>query len=371
MPLMTRLYSPEAFAELGLFMVYVGALSAIGTLKLDQALLLPEKDEDASRLVMMSSTSLVFTVAVISVGLVVWSEWSGWEVCMIALASFSAGLALLFIQWANRMGFTRAIAWHKLSLGAGVSGAQIGSYGLEGGLLIGKVIGDYIALIPYSQVLLPLVKGIKDRFKWELFKKYARFPLLLMPVTAFAYVGNRFPLIVFNEYGLVSEGGEFEAVYRLSMAAATLVVSSLYLGFSEAMIQKIKQGESVSDFFNTHIRTMAFTILLPAIPVIGLTTWLLPDVLGEAWGQTGLFFLVLSPLFLAYIMVSPFVYVFLYQNKMSYMVGFEFLIHVLKLIGLFWGLSYSVLGGLIAFSVVGTAVYAVYGWYVYRSIRAL
>lgn len=369
MPILTRFYSPEAFAELGLFMVYVGVFSAMGTLKFDQAILLPKKSEEVGQLVLASISSLLGILLVAGLGLFWYSSWNTWEVIWLLLASFSAGLALLFIQWSNRLGKTKAIAAHKLTLGVGVSGAQWASVGFSSGLIIGKVVGDYLSLIPYFRALWPVRVRFNPSLAWEVCKRYLRFPLYLMPVTAFAYVANRFPLVVFYEYGYVDEGGEFEAVYRLSLAAATLLVSNLYLSFSEEMIQKEKRGESVLVFFKMHIRSLLLTIGLPAIPVIGFVSWFLPDVLGAEWEQTGLFFLVLSPFFLMYILVAPFVYVLLYRDKLKQTLLFELGIHGLKLAGLFLGLKYSIWGGLLGFSLAGVLGYTVYGGYVFREIR--
>jgi O-antigen/teichoic acid export membrane protein len=67
-PIITRLYKPEVFGVLGVFLAVTGIIQAVGSLTYAYAIVLPKKDEDAKAIVLLSfmiSGIISFLIALI------------------------------------------------------------------------------------------------------------------------------------------------------------------------------------------------------------------------------------------------------------------------------------------------------------------
>lgn len=72
---LTRLYSPEAFAHLEMFALVTGIVTVLGTGKFEQALMLPKSDGEARILYAAGQRAVVITAVVVAVLAVVSGSW--------------------------------------------------------------------------------------------------------------------------------------------------------------------------------------------------------------------------------------------------------------------------------------------------------
>ena len=76
-PILTRLYSPETFGLAASFISIVGLLSVVAGLRFEQAIPIPDSDEEARSLAQLSIALVAVTALVISVGVTVVQVSSG------------------------------------------------------------------------------------------------------------------------------------------------------------------------------------------------------------------------------------------------------------------------------------------------------
>jgi O-antigen/teichoic acid export membrane protein len=74
LPLLTRIYSPEDFALLAVYMALVSTISIISCLRYEIAIPLAGSDEDAANLLIASISSLVVVVALVVVTILLFSD---------------------------------------------------------------------------------------------------------------------------------------------------------------------------------------------------------------------------------------------------------------------------------------------------------
>jgi len=75
LPLITRLYGPEAFGVLGVFMSVAGILIPIAALTYPLAIVLPEEDRDAKALIILSILISFLLAVIVGVVLLQFKDW--------------------------------------------------------------------------------------------------------------------------------------------------------------------------------------------------------------------------------------------------------------------------------------------------------
>ena len=191
-PILTRLYSPEDFGVLSLYLSIVYLLASVSSLQYEQAVPLPEKDEDAFHLFVLAFiitffTSVIFSMSAIALPL---DRWLG-------IASFHADLWLLFFSllgigcihvyhaWAIRTGDYPIISKTKVSMNTGQMVSQITfgflkmhHMGLVIGEVIGRISGCFVSYRQFKKRGLPSVRVISMKGLVGALVRYRKFPLL-------------------------------------------------------------------------------------------------------------------------------------------------------------------------------------------------
>ena len=109
-PILTRLYSPSDFGVFAVYMAVTAVLSVIATGRYEQVVMLPQKDEDAANVVVLSLIVSTFFSLIFLVIVATWNssitallgnpEISGW-LYLIPLSVLSMGVYNKFTYWLN------------------------------------------------------------------------------------------------------------------------------------------------------------------------------------------------------------------------------------------------------------------------------
>lgn len=367
-PILAKLYTPEQYYELGLFILGISVFSQISTLRLEHAILIPKDDDEASALVsFIFKTLAIGSILVGSITfLLIDSLWA----LYLSIGILLIGSTQILVQYSNRLKKTASISVHKSLIGPGVASNQIVLKLLTNGLIIGKILGDLIASIPliFSNRLNKILSHKSISVK-TISKHYKNFPLINLPHSLFTILTNKAPLVVFGLLGLEQLSGNFEMVFRLGVAPIALFSSTFYLVFSERFSSKARNAEPITKLL---LRNMVFLLVLVGIPLIIFSFFspqLIPWILGEKWVATGQFFLYITPLLLATLLTSPFVYIFQYFNKQLLSLKLEILNASLKLIGLLVGLQISPEFGILFFALGAAIGYSIFMILTYKTCK--
>src|SRR5690606_11567310 len=118
-PVITRLYGPEAFGQLGIFMAILAVLMPIAALTYPIAIVLAKTDSEAKSIAKLSAILALIIAMVISVILLAAENWIVGILSLQAVAAFLllVPVAMLFsafqqilLQWLIRKGQFRAAA---------------------------------------------------------------------------------------------------------------------------------------------------------------------------------------------------------------------------------------------------------------------
>lgn len=158
-PILTRLYSPEDFGVFALYLSVLGILTVVACWRYELAIVLPEKDEDAANLLVLSicicfgMTALTWILAALFrnsiANLLGAPELAPW-LWFMPLSLVAAGLFTTFNYWSTRRKQFRRLAARTITQSTVTAAAQIGTGALNptasaGGLIGGAIVGQLTA----------------------------------------------------------------------------------------------------------------------------------------------------------------------------------------------------------------------------------
>ncbi len=156
-PVLTRIYNAEDFGLLAVFMSIVSVLSIIATGRYEMAIMLPENEEDAADLLVLSlaiaflfSLTILFFVHFFNEQIALASgveEIKNW-LYLVPLSVFLLGCFQAFNYWNNRQKLFAPIAKAKVirTSATSVSATAIWLAGLvkTGGMVWGQIVGEFL-----------------------------------------------------------------------------------------------------------------------------------------------------------------------------------------------------------------------------------
>lgn len=320
LPLLTRLYTPEDFSLLAVYMAALGMIAVVSCLRMNIAIPLPERDEDAMNLVALS----LATAAVVSLLLTAPMMLAPGAVARMLgqpgmvpyLWMIPAGVMLASVYaalqyWASRRKRFKQVAVTHMTRAVGGAGAQVGlglAHATPFGLIFGHMIYGGLGMIGLSRAMWRQDRALFGAVTFAAMRRnlsaYRRFPLYSVPEALFNTGGSQVPVLIVAAFAIDSEAGFLMLAMRvigLPMGLIGRSVSQVYL--AEAP-QKLREG-TLAPFTRAVMLTL-FKVGGPPLIMMGLVSPLaFPIVFGQEWGRAGVVVAWLTPWFMLQFVSSP------------------------------------------------------------------
>lgn len=336
LPVLSRLYLPDEFGVFGVFLAVVAVFAVSANMGYEMAVMLPEKQEEAHGLMILSlracaGISLLLLILLVSIP-ESWFQWAGQEAVLgwHLLIPFSVLLEGVIqavsvalnreqqYREMTRLRVARAVVNAMIAVGAGLAGA-----GVEG-LLIGFIIGQVVNAAGGWWMWNRRAKGLTFTGSLrELAGSYRDFPVFGM-ASAWLNVASK-QVIFFLMPGLFGEGatGQYSKAERVLNLAPGLMSLSIGRVYYEEASAAARQGSAALAIIT---RKTAIRLALLGLPVlVVLILWgpeLFAWVLGSQWRQAGEFARWLSPWLYLTMIASPLSYLIDIRRKLK-----EFLVY--------------------------------------------
>lgn len=302
MPLLTRLYTPEDFGVLALYMSLAGMISVIITARYEVAVMLPERDEDAASLVTLSvciasAISLVLLMVVSmfndDIQVLLNNKAIGPWLYLLPITVFVTGMWQALNYWNNRSKKFKRLAVSRVTQGGGMTLAQFVLGGLSaGGLVLGYLVGQVGGLMVFltrtwredRAVLsrVSLATMLENARRYSKFPKYSTFGALLDNAAV------QMPVLMLSKFYDTHIVGIFSLTFR----ALNLPMSLIATSFSQVLFQRfvVLQREN-PDRLAPFVLKLFFGLLGLMVPLVAFVWVVGPDlfalVFGETWRKAG------------------------------------------------------------------------------------
>ncbi|WP_139788980.1 lipopolysaccharide biosynthesis protein [Manganibacter manganicus] len=301
MPFVTRLYSPQDFALLAVYLGTVTMISAIACLRFDVAIPVAGDDSDAAHLLVLAlliaiGTALLGLIAVLLAaeriaGLLGQPALAPW-LWLVPLGVFLSGSYSALQFWATRARRFGSIAMTRITqAAAGVSTmlalgwAGVAPLGLMLGNLLNASAGGFRLGIDALREDRTALAGVSCRGLVKAFAAYRRFPLYSAPEALVNMAGAQVPILIIAAFS-PSEAGFLLLAQQVMAAPMKLLGSSISQVYVSRAPEEFRAGR-LADFTLSTMRKLVVLGMGPLILAGVLAPILFPIVFGAEWSRAG------------------------------------------------------------------------------------
>ena len=319
-PILTRLYSPEDFGVLALFVAISSIFGSMANGRYELAIMLPKKDEDAINIaalgfiiVSLLSLFLLFLVVVfhdIIVRKLCNDAISLW-LYFIPVSIFFIGFFNILNYFNNRKKEYKDLAKATIIKSIVTAIVQL-SFGFLHSGVIGLISGQLISSFFANMKLLKNI--IKDKLLVSkvsrlkiivLAKKYKDFPKFTMWAGLFNTSSIHLTNILISAMFNIKTLGFYSLSQKMVGIPSSLIGSSIgQVFFQEATQEKLYSGSSINTFKSTLKKLVIISVALFGILYITVED-LFAFIFGEEWKMAGIYAKILMPFFMIQFIVSP------------------------------------------------------------------
>lgn len=318
-PVLTRLYTPEAFGLLGVFMAITGVACVFATLRYDLAIMLPREDFSAWNLLQLAGRwSLVGVLLVFAVlfplrtalaealGVPKLAPYFIW----LPLLVLSGGWLSLASHWATRKKRFAALSRTTVSSSIFGNGFKIGGgfLGFGGGLLIAATFAQqafHLATLAF-RLRKDVPGGPRDPAEGRrLAREHKDFPLFRMPQDAMAALAGKLPHLLLAAFFSPAIVGFYLLAHRVTLAPIELIREAVRAVFYQKATEQHNQNHDLSPI----VIKMTFGLIALCLPLTLVLfffgEWLFSIVFGPEWATAGVYAKYIGILVLAAVANTP------------------------------------------------------------------
>ncbi|MFA0075118.1 lipopolysaccharide biosynthesis protein [Vibrio cyclitrophicus] len=377
-PILSRIYSPESYGVLAIYVSLVSVLAPIMTLRYVQAIPLPKRDLMAFNLLSVCFKLIILFSLILILILYIWGETIlmrfnmealiPWQ-WLIVLGVFGTALYELLSSWATRKRQYKVIA--KTQITQSLIGNLIKiSLGLLAFKSSGMLIGQ---LVSQSAGVTSIIKHCREDFKLYLTKVsltkeklvakyYQDFVWFRLPSQFLMVISTQAPVIMMASLFDTNSVGQYGLAKMVLMVPSALIGQAVSRAFY-AEIARIGK----SDFKKIKIITwdVQKKLIMVGAPIMIIFStfapWFFVVFFGNEWVVAGEYARILSPYILLILISTPLIQVLNIVGSQSVFLMIN-ITRALGLIFLFFLVDYFKLTAvdfIIVFSVF-SSIYAVF-----------
>lgn len=377
LPLLTRLYTPDDFRDLAIYVAILGIVSVAACLRLDLAIALPERDKDAVNLLALAlCASAITTAATLIVILVLAPQIPKSRGAFLLLCLLPLGVWLTSsfnaLQWwfIRRKQFATVALTRVSQAGAGV-GTQVGLSSLSApvGLIVGHTIasgsGLFVLLRKFQKLELSLVKKVSLSRMRVVLSRYKNFPKYSAFETLFNAASVQAPILVIAAFKNDAEVGFLMLAMRVIQAPMGLIGSSVAQVYLSQAAEKHRRGE-LGTFTGQIIRGLMKSGIVPLLLLGLVAPFAASFVFGPQWVRTGELVAWMTPWFVMQYIGSPVSVVLQVTGHQRLALGLQLFGLCLRVALVFFAINFSSGRASEFFAVSGFIFYSFYFFLILR-----
>lgn len=320
LPILTRLYTPAEFSVLAVYVSLLAILSVSACLRMEIAIPMPERDEDAASLLALALCSSAGVALLAGVAVMLFPEWISTRLgvptiepylWMVPLGIWIASTYAAVQYWSTRKKKFPRIALTRMTQALGGAGTQIGA-GLAGmgpfGLLFGHMISGGLGVFGLARDAWREDRGalrsVRLQSMRHMLLQYSRFPKYSTVEALANTAGSQLPVILIAAFAIGPEAGYLMLASRVMAAPMGLIggaVAQVYLSRAPEDLRLGRLAETTTRIFGGLVKTGVGPLLFAGIvaaPVFSL-------VFGTEWGRAGDLVAWLVPWLVLQLLASP------------------------------------------------------------------
>lgn len=366
-PFLTRLFTPDEFGVLTLFVALVGAFGVMASGRYEDALMLPEDDGESASLLGLALAFGLGMAGLLAL-LLPWREpiaalfdsrALAQAMPLLPIAVLGVGWSKTLETWHTRFDRFSGISTSRVAQNIATVGVQLaaGFAGMSAlGLVSGATAGFGVLALSLVGLLL-----LQDRSRLRLVsfsealrlaRRYRRFPLFSAPAALLNTLSRSIPAFLLAPlYGLAAVG-LFGQAYGMLALPVGLIAGAVAQVFFVRASEAHRDGVLAPLATRVTRRLIAVTLFpMAAAALAGPELFAL--VFGEPWREAGVFARLLSPWLLTATVAMPLTRIFDVTEHQRSDFGFSVLLFGVQVVAL---VSVYLAGGGVRLAIAGISV---------------
>lgn len=332
-PILSRLYTPEAFGYYSVYTAIVSLAVVYATGRYELAISTAktiEESENLFKLVFIfsffSSLLMFFLIFIFEDK---FNQLAGFKTNSHLLYYIPVTIIVLGIMQGLNYYFNRLKDFSHISKskiiqsisngGASVLFAYLGFHTL--GMIWANILGVIVANLynVFGRKLGKLFNIIGSNFKdiKNVAKIYRQYPLLNSTSAFFDVLALQAPVLIFNRFFSEVVVGFYGLTVRVIALPVSIISGAVAQVYLSEIAEKVNKGERIDFLFNKTLKILALLGIVPFIILITMGPWLFDLVFGKPWYEAGKLAQLLAFSFYAKFIVSPLSMVFFVKNKVK------------------------------------------------------
>jgi O-antigen/teichoic acid export membrane protein len=382
LPLITRLYSPEDFALLAIYLALVSPFAVVACLRVEIAIPLVETDAEAADVLALALSVLALVTALLTIPAFLMPDLIAAALGASALAPYFwlvplgvavAGSYSALQSWATRARRFGAIALTQVGQ-AGVGVSAVLALGWAGiapfGLLLGNMLNIGAGGLSLAASALASdgarLRAVRLRNLGRAFRRNHRYPLFSTPEALFNAAGVQVPVLLIAAHAGAEAGFLFLAM-QVMTAPMILLGSSIAQVYVSRAPTEYREGR-LAPFTLAIMRRLVVLGMGPLILAGALAPVVFPWVFGAEWARAGEIVMWLVPWMAFQLLASPVSMVLHTVGRQSWAMYLQAAGLAIRIGVVFTAISVSA-DPVIAFALASATFYAFYSYVVIIAAR--
>ena len=348
-PILTRMYAPEDFGLLNLFLSIGGVLIILSTAEYYYAIVLPKEETDAEQVLGVGVLWLVATTILVGlsvafarpISLLFKSPDLTSYYWLMPLYVFAMGAWNLLNYWYIRHKEYNPISRYQVSQNVLSAGGKLGmGWGgvLHGGMIYSVVVAPLISLVSswiYARkTLLPAWRRISWRGVGEQAKLYRNFPCFVLPRSFVNMLAGQMPILLLTPFFGGEAVGFLSLAILLGYTPIGTITRAIYQVMYQQTMEQVHRQKPIGQMFRKFILS-ASAIIIPVFAGLWfvlpqLTAWLL----GAEWHISGEYIRWMLPWLYVSLLSCSINFLFDVFMKQKWGLFFEVMLAVMRVAGL-------------------------------------
>lgn len=317
-PILTRIYTPEGFGILALYVSFGGVAVVLATCRLEVAIMLPKKQAEADSITMTCFLLSICIAIVVTICVFCLNFWGGtflhkdssqeW-LLLLPITCIFGGWAQVVGVWLNRVKKYRVLAASKLiqSFSTALIGMFLGYFlSLEIGLVVAFVSGGVITSA--YLVWRSMTSGMPFFFPKDIvfpFRKYKNLFVYTLPNSILDNVRLVVVNVLFGVYFGNEKIGLYTLALKLIQLPSVLIGSSISHVLFEDISRRKRNQKSIFPQVKKYVKTALLVSFLLHAPIYFFAESVFLLVFGSLWEEAGKVAKILVPWMLFSFVSSP------------------------------------------------------------------
>lgn len=368
-PILTRMYTPEQFGVLAVYMAIISVLTPIVNARYELAISLPKHEKNALALfvlairinIVVSSLSAIIIFIFKKNIIEIFSLENGVWLWFLPIGLFLTGLINSFTYINNRMERFDYLAKSKVyqafsmaftHLGLGI--IKFGSIGLVIGYIVGQCFNLFILNHKLNIQRNITQEKVDSHLIIKMGKEYSEFPKYAMLTHSMESFSAQTPSFFLTKFFGAATAGYYSITNRtinMPLALVGKAVGDVFLSNASKIYRERGDCKEI------YTKTFKVLAILPIVPFLILFLWgedFFRVMFGEEWSIAGAYMKILLPAIYLQFIASPLSHMFIIAQKIKLDLIIQIFIFILSISAFLIGGLYfkSVESSLMLYSIV-------------------